>query len=329
MQGIALLLARFRDAAPEAFRAARAEVADLLDRGSIPLPSPTADLDHATDRRTATEVEPTHATATAPHATANRKALCGGRDDRAEAAFVDVVLAELMPALDHVLATLDGRPSPDLVRLTLTAPEGFGPLARTLRDFAATFPQGALLALDRRTDGRSGRDVGEHAYGVALLDGKARAAALDEWLARTGGTERYAQTVRGWRQFAEHHDATALRRNLGHVIAYAFKPYPGREPRDLDTEVTASGPLAGPWERVRASGLAPERPTAPQHFPGITQTVGGAPRECAVCGRSLAGRRRQARTCSTTCRVKLHTRNASPATATRGDAGEGSNHADE
>jgi hypothetical protein len=210
---------------------------------------------------------------------------------------------------DGILEAIDSKM--DLVRLSLHAPRGMDQdLAPCMSAYAGEVAgkgagHGAWLAIDVRDDGS------EHAYGIASHDPQTRGELIDRWCTITGASRsahrgpKALRTISGSHHWAMTGSTTVVRQNLTAVIEYTLHKLPGGAVRDPDTDVVATGALEGPWSAFRASGEGPGRPDPQKHFPGYAQSV--APRACEVCGGSLAGMKKNARTCRTsTCRVKKH-----------------------
>jgi hypothetical protein len=176
-----------------------------------------------------------------------------------------------------------GRGALQLVRLSLTVGSEHADDVRRVRASArrllgALDPatgEGAVLALDW------GRGAGWHVYAVALLGAGREDELVSDWRALTGGAP---EGQRGRRVTGQAHPWDARNRvlgaNLRRVLAYLSKPLPTDAPPLRGPRGAAGGIFA----RVLARGAAADR------------------RVCEWCGRSLAGKRPQARTCGASCR---------------------------
>jgi hypothetical protein len=217
---------------------------------------------------------------------------------------------------DLVLSVVRGIDLVDrrLVRLSLTTPDDFGPVGRPAREYLAILEadgDSAIMLVDKRDDSS------EHLYGFALT-GRTKEQLVAEWARITGASLRWqlAGEVHGWRAYAERLDAGILAMHLGRACEYACKPWPletgRRGPGDVYAVGGFSALMARPGaEPARTSVTAHPRsngaPVTPEPSTGRTAVTRAAPSSaCAVCGRSLDGKRADAATCEGRCRVRLH-----------------------
>jgi hypothetical protein len=217
-----------------------------------------------------------------------------------------------------------------LLRLSLTTPKDFGSIDGVARRYVSELHESgdsALLCTDKRDDGA------EHEYGICLTEREPE-ELVERWTAMTGAARRWqlCGTVGGWTTARRTGEWGSLRENLERVTAYAVKPWPSGTGERTSRDVYGAGLLL-PVARVLVSrivvreltreellaGLVPPRrpdegadglrvdPTpenAPQARRGVTRAIVEAGR-CARCGRSLAGRRVDAATCSSRCRMAV------------------------
>lgn len=100
--------------------------------------------------------------------------------------------------------------------------------------------------------------------------------------------------MNGWDSRVARSYGHPLPRQVATVIWYALKPWPlhcGR--RSLETDVLATGVLLAPWLTARAAAYA---------APVVAINPLASHRTCEVCGKSLAGKRSDARYCGVTHR---------------------------
>jgi len=214
------------------------------------------------------------------------------------------------PFVSSIIEAID--PALDLFAVTLTSPQGRDDRATTMAAGRAVLARvaaggggaGGWLARDRRAAAGEGD---HHLHGLIATEREHRRETISrEWLSCTGGSALGISltTVRGYPSFQRGDGSRVLRANLHNVIAYALKPLPGDELRDLADDVVASGALAGPWSafrRVEATMGAPAT-LSRVHRKARRDT----PPTCVICGKSLdAGprpKRVDASTCGATCR---------------------------
>jgi hypothetical protein len=216
-------------------------------------------------------------------------------DDPRVSAFTRRALATLTPL---------ARTGDSLVRLSLTVPRdrqcGSGSLRITSRRFVREVEaRGILLASDRRKDGA------EHAYAIAVTNDARR--DVERWCALTGASLKRAcryGAVTGWRALQEHGELGPLEENLERVVRYAGHAYSDGEPR-READVMAAGvlePLRSPFLELACPGLGYGASRSPVGLPGAGKASTG--RECARCGRELAGRKRShAVWCGPSCKT--------------------------